>query len=95
MADPRTTETVIRLIAIELDIPPAEVRKASSLRRDLKVDSVAAANLLFALEEEYAVDLDLERVDKLDTVDDIATLVERSIGSKADRVNDGSDEREQ
>lgn len=94
MADAQVVEKVINLVAIELEISPAEVTHASSLRRDLKADSVAAANLLFALEEEFAIELDLERVGTLDTIDEIASLVERSLRTKVRRVDDGSDERQ-
>lgn len=70
--------TVIRLIGIELDVSEEEVRRAGSLRQDLKMDSVAAANLLFAIEEEYGIELELEKVESIDTVTGIVAVVARS-----------------
>lgn len=78
MAEGEAAETVVRLIAIELNVPEDEVRAAGSLRRDLKMDSIAAANLLFALEEECGVELELDEVQRFDTVSDIAAVVARS-----------------
>ena len=83
MADRDVTETVVRLIAVELDVSEDRVRQAKSLRHDLKMDSVAAANLLFALEEEYAMEFDVDRVERFDTVADIAAVVARSVGDRS------------
>ena len=74
-------DTVIRLIAIELQISEAEVRQAQSLRTDLGMDSIAAANLMFALEEEYGVEISLDQVERLDTLPEIEAVVNRSLVS--------------
>ena len=66
---------IVKLIAIELDVDETAVATARSLRQDLAMDSVAAANLFFALEEECCVELNLERVESVDTVVEIEQLV--------------------
>ncbi len=80
--DGELTETVIRLIGVELNASREDVRRAGSLRRDLKMDSVAAASLLFAIEEEYGIELELERVESIDTVEGIVAVVARSRASR-------------
>lgn len=73
---------VIRQIAIELKVEEAEVLRARSLRDDLKMDSVGAANVLFALEEELGVEIDLDDVVSLDTVADIQVVVLVALGEE-------------
>lgn len=71
-------ETVVRLLAIELQVPEERVRSASSLRGELGMDSIAAANVLFSIEEELGVELVLEDVEHLDDVAEIARVVRRA-----------------
>lgn len=71
------TDLIVRVIAIELETSEEEVRAAASLRSDLGMDSIAAANVLFSLEEELGVELDLDEVETLDSVADIAGLVDQ------------------
>lgn len=72
-------ETVVRLVAIELRTSEDRVRSCASLRRDLGLDSIAAANVLFALEQEYGVEIRLDDVERLDSLEDVAVAVERSL----------------
>jgi acyl carrier protein len=69
---------IVRVVAIELNRAESVVVNATSLRNDLAMDSVAAANVLFALEEECGVELDVNRVDSLDTLQDIEDLIAAS-----------------
>jgi acyl carrier protein len=68
---------IAKLIAIELNVEEDSVREAHSLRRELRMDSIAAANILFSIED--AFDISFENVDikNVDTVDDIVALVKR------------------
>ena len=70
-------ETVVRALAIELNVPEERIRAARSLRTELGMDSIAAANVLFAIEEELGVELALEDVEQLDDVAEIARVVQR------------------
>jgi acyl carrier protein len=74
-ADAETLEKITRLIAIEMNVPEEVVRKAGSLRKELGMDSVAAASLLFAIEEEFSILLDLTNVEDVDSPTELASLV--------------------
>ena len=78
MGDPEIVDTVVRLLAIELNLPEPDVRGARSLRHDLKMDSVSAANLLYALEEAFGIELEIDDGARFDTAEDVAALVEKS-----------------
>ena len=69
---------VVRLISVELKVAEDRVRSAASFRRDLGMDSIAAANILFSLEEEYGVELELDKVEDLDTLDELVAVVASS-----------------
>jgi acyl carrier protein len=75
-------ETVTSLLATELNSSESRIREARSLRRELKMDSVAAVNLLFALEEKYDIELNLESADDIDTASDIAAFVAKVLASR-------------
>jgi acyl carrier protein len=72
-------ETVLEVLATELKVPMSRVRSAQSLRNDLGMDSISAANALFTLEEIYGVELPLESADGVDTVSGIAAVVRRAV----------------
>jgi acyl carrier protein len=80
---PDVHETIVRLIAIELKVSEQDVRKARSLKNDLSMDSIAAANLLFALEEEYGIEMNLDDVSTLDTLPELEDVVSRSLAADA------------
>ena len=73
---------VVDALATELGVSAAKVRAARSLKKELGMDSIAAANVLFALEETFGVDLELDGADRLDSVDDIAAVVKRLIARR-------------
>lgn len=75
MSQPEAREAVIRALSIELKTSAEAVRGAGSLRGELGMDSIAVANILFALEEEFDCELDLDGVRRLDTVADIARVL--------------------
>jgi acyl carrier protein len=64
---------IVRMIAIELSVDQEKVLAARSLRGDLGMDSIAAANLLFALEEELGVEFD--EIPEIDTVGQLESAV--------------------
>ena len=55
------------------------VRRVRSFRSDLGMDSIAAANLLFAVEEEYGIELDPDELGRLDSLADVVGAVERTL----------------
>jgi acyl carrier protein len=66
---------VVRLISVELKVTEERVRSASSFRHDLGMDSIAAANILFSLEEEYGIELELDNVESLDNLEALVAVV--------------------
>lgn len=76
MSPHEATDAVVRVLAIELRTDEHAVRAARSLRDELGMDSIAVANVLFALEDEYACELDVDRVRRLDTVADLAQMLD-------------------
>ena len=80
MSQREATEAVVRALSVELEVPTADILAATSLRGDVGLDSMSIANVVFALEEEFACELDLEGTKRLDTVDDIARLLGAALG---------------
>ncbi|MBM4242679.1 MAG: acyl carrier protein [Deltaproteobacteria bacterium] len=68
-------ESVVTQIALELGIELEVVRGAGSLRKEIGMDSVAAANILFALEARYGVEVDLDGALSVDSVEDVVELL--------------------
>ena len=72
-------EFIVRALAIELKVPEEAIRQAGSLRRDLKMDSIAAVNVAFMIEEELELEIDLREDDAFDSIGEIVAIVERSM----------------
>jgi len=66
---------IVRIVSIELGVGEDVVRRAGSLRVELSMDSVAAANILFRLEEEFGVELDVDVVEVIESMSDIEAIV--------------------
>jgi acyl carrier protein len=85
--DPRIREVLVRLLAIELGVPPGEIIAAASLREDVGMDSIAAANLLFSLEEELGVEFD--EIPRIETLDELEVAVREFLGAGERRGSPG------
>jgi len=68
-------EVVVGIVAIELRASEEQVRSARSFRGELGMDSIALANIVYALEEEYDCELAVEGVKRLDTVADLVRVL--------------------
>jgi acyl carrier protein len=73
----RIHDVVVRLLAVELAVSQERVLTARSLREDLGMDSIAAANLLFSLEEELGVEFD--EIPRIDTLAELESAVRESL----------------
>jgi acyl carrier protein len=71
--------TIVRILSIELKTSEDRVRRAGSLKNELGLDSIAAANATFALEDEFSVDIEIDEGDVFDTVDDLVVLLRRAL----------------
>ena len=68
-------EVVARALATELKVSESVVRSAKSLKAELKMDSISIVNVVFAIEDELGIEIDLERPMELDSLDAIVGVV--------------------
>jgi acyl carrier protein len=80
---PEVEARLFQLIATELQIPIANVVRGVSLRKKLGMDSVAAVNIIFAVEEEFGIHVPETELEHIDTVDAILALLDRLAGDAA------------
>lgn len=80
---PDVTAVIVEILAVEMNVTAEDVRAARSLRNDLGMDSISAANVLFNLEEELDVELDLEQVESIDSIGEIQALVQGLAAAEA------------
>ena len=70
---------VAKALATELKVSERDVIAARSLKTEYKMDSIAAVNVAFAIEEECNIELDLDENDQFDSVDAIVAIVEKAM----------------
>jgi acyl carrier protein len=75
-------DVVVRALATELKVSEATVRSVRSLKGELKMDSIAAVNVAFVIEEAYDLEIDLDGADEFDSVDAIVEVVRRCISER-------------
>ncbi len=61
----------------ELDV--SQIKPSDLLREDLGLDSLKSMELLSRISEQYDIDVDLEDLIEIDTVDDIVKFLESYI----------------
>jgi acyl carrier protein len=71
---------VVAALAVELKVSVDRVRQARSLKNELQMDSIAAVNVAFAIEEELDVEIEIDERDAFDSVHEIVAVVQRSCG---------------
>jgi acyl carrier protein len=82
--DPGLVQRVREIVAVELQRPVADVQRGVSLRKDLGMDSIAALNIVFAVEEALGIhvpETELEGIDDLDAMFELLERVEGRGGS--------------
>ena len=72
-------DSIVQALVIELKTSAERVLCARSLKNELGLDSIAAANVTFALEDEYSVDIEIEDGDAIDSVDDLVKLLRKAL----------------
>jgi acyl carrier protein len=60
-------DLVRRVITSELEIPADDFDDSASLRRQYELDSVAAINILFALEQALDIEIDTAAIARVDS----------------------------
>lgn len=71
-------QTVRKAICQELEIEPAALDDRASLRRDYGMDSVAAVNIIFFLEKELDLEIDVRRFATVDSIVDLKRVLKES-----------------
>ena len=74
-------ETVRRLAAERLELPAARLEAANSLR-EAGIDSLAAIDLIVAIEERLAISFPEHDLESIRSFDDLAAAVERLLAEK-------------
>jgi acyl carrier protein len=75
-------QAVLSALATELKVDERAVAAAKSLKNDLRMDSIAAVNVAFVLEERFELEIDLDGVDDFDCVEGIVEVVRRALTKK-------------
>lgn len=73
--------SVVAALAVELKRTAEVVQCAKSLRGELGFDSIAAVNVAFALEERFGIEIELQRGEPFDSVEDIVGVVDRCMAA--------------
>src|SRR2546423_6871821 len=82
MSEETVTQRVIHVIAMNKKMEPEELSPATRFE-DLKMDSLDALNMIFALEEEFDVDISNEEAAKMKSVDEAIHGVEELLKAKS------------
>jgi acyl carrier protein len=81
---PESLETVRRLATETLNVPESMLERACTLR-DAGIDSLAALDLIFAIEGHYGISISAQDVAQMQSLSDLAASVDRLTGSEARR----------
>lgn len=81
---PDSLDTVRRLAVETLNLPASAVARASTLR-EAGIDSLAALDLIVAIEVHYGISIAARDVEHIQSLNDLAVSVDRLTGSEAHR----------
>ena len=86
MSEETIQQRVIRVIAKNKKIEPEELSPATRFE-DLKMDSLDALNMIFALEEEFDIDIPNEEAAKMKSIEEAIHGVEELLKAKGAAAN--------
>lgn len=72
-------DTVKDIIVEELAVEPHEVKTDSRLIEDLGADSLDVIELVMAVEEKFDIEIPDQRIDYIDTVQDMVNTIDKMI----------------
>lgn len=72
-----TTKKVIDIISKQLEIEADKIKPEASFTDDLKADSLAVVELVLALEEEFGLEIPDEDTEKIRTVQDAISYIQK------------------
>ena len=68
-------ETIKKMIADQLKVDPAAIRRESRLIEDLKADSANIMVMIMDLEDQFGVTVEDDQIMKMKTVGDVADYI--------------------
>jgi acyl carrier protein len=83
--DPDVARRVREIVAVELQRSVADVRRGVSLRKDLGMDSIAALNIVFAVEEALGIHVPEAELEGIDDLDAMFEVLERAESGTRER----------
>jgi acyl carrier protein len=86
MSEQTVAQRVIRVIAINKKLAPEELSPETRFE-DLKMDSLDALNMIFALEEEFDIDIPNEEATRMKSVGEAIHGVEELLKAKRSASN--------
>ena len=86
MSEETVAQRVIRVIAMNKKMAPEELSPDTRFE-DLKMDSLDALNMIFALEEEFDVDIPNEEAANMKSVGEVIHGVEELLKAKSSASN--------
>jgi acyl carrier protein len=72
-------EKIINIIAKELNKDPREIKPEQNLMSDLDADSLDTVEIIIALEDEFGIEIDVEKTDTMITVQTIIDFVKTRV----------------
>lgn len=78
----RTAERIKEIIAEKLMVEPEEVTEEATFREDLGADSLDLVDLIMEFEDEFGIEIPEEDAEKINTVGEAISYIERKIGEK-------------
>jgi acyl carrier protein len=74
-------DKVYTIVAELTSSQPGQIKGGDRLREDLGLDSMQSMELLSRVSEEFEVDPDMEKVMKVNTVDEVVNLLAGHLGA--------------
>ena len=77
---PNVAEKIKQIVSEQLGVDEAEVTPTASFVDDLGADSLDTVELVMAFEEAFGIEIPDEEAEKIRTVQDAITYVEKKVG---------------
>ncbi|HIV68020.1 MAG TPA: acyl carrier protein [Candidatus Butyricicoccus stercorigallinarum] len=71
-------EKICEMLADKFDVDASTLTESTSIKEDLKADSLDIVELMMDLEEEYGIAIEDEEATKLTTIGDIVKYIEEN-----------------
>ena len=79
MPDASPVFSKVESILMGMGVPQAKIHTAADLKKDLGLDSFAAVEIIFALEEEFSIKINDDDVERARTIGDLVSAVQGKV----------------